>query len=204
MKNPMYGVLLLAVLAAQLGAQTATPAPAQGSGVGISTSNPNCGMSWGKSHSFLYCAPKGWTLDNGTDYLPGAFGALYPDGSSWNSAKESGTVMYITTFDKPNEKYSIEKAMAFDARETEKSVKSAVVKKGEPIKLNDLDVPVQLFAPGGFNRFEASAYIDSPKVIIMFVMTSKDEGAFKRDYPAFVQFVQSYKFMSSNVTVQYK
>jgi hypothetical protein len=65
-------------------------------------------------------------------------------------------------------------------------------------------VPVQLFAPGGFNRYEASAYIDSPKVIIMFVMTSKNVDAFKRDYPAFVQFVQSYAFMSSNVTIQYK
>ena len=65
-------------------------------------------------------------------------------------------------------------------------------------------MPVQLFAPGGFNRYEASAYIDSPKVIITFVMTSKNVDAFKRDYPAFVQFVQSYKFMSTNVTIQYK
>jgi hypothetical protein len=78
------------------------------------------------------------------------------------------------------------------------------VKKGEPIKLDDLAVPVQLFAPGGFNRFEAVAYIDSLKVIITFVMSSKSEEIFKRDYPAFVRFIQSYKFMSSNVTIEHK
>ena len=161
-------------------------------------------MHYGKSHVILYCAPKGWTLDNGTEYLEGAFGTIYPDGSSWDAAKESGTIMYITTFDKPDDKYTVAKAMAFDARDTKKSVKSVVVKRGEPIKLDDLAASVQLFAPGGFDRFEASAYIDSPKVIILFAMTSKNEDAFKRDYPAFVQFVQSYQFMSSNVTIQYK
>ncbi|MGA3372608.1 MAG: hypothetical protein ABSC48_12685 [Terracidiphilus sp.] len=204
MKNLVNGILLLAVLAAQLGAQTAQPAPAQGSGVGISTNKPKCGMHYGRSHAFLFCAPSGWTLDNSTSYMDGVFASLYQEGSSWESAKQSGTLMYITTFDKPNDKYTIAKAMAFDAKDTKKSEKSVVVKQADPINLDDLSAPVQLFAPGPFNRFEAVAYIDSPKVIITFSMTSKDEDAFKRDYPAFVQFVQSYKFMSSNVTVQYK
>ena len=206
MKNLIKGTLLLAILIAQLGAQNAAQAPVQGSGVGISTSKPNCGMHYGKSHFFQYCAPKGWTLDAGTSHGEGIDVSIYPDGSSWDSARESGTIMYITTFDKPNNKYTVEKAMAFDADDTKQSAKSAVivVKQGEPIKLDDQVVPVQVFAPGGFNRYEASAYIDSPKVIIMFVMTSKNVDAFKRDYPAFVQFVQSYKFMSSNVTIQYK
>jgi hypothetical protein len=204
MKTLIKLALLLAVLAVQLGAQTGAPPPAQGSGVSVD--KPSCGMHYGASHSFLFCAPAGWTLDNSTDYLPGVFATLYPDGSSWDSAKQTGTLMYITTFDKPNDKYTVEKAMAFDAHDTKKSSKFAglVVKKGEPIKLDDLAAPVQLFAPGPFNRYEACAYIDSPKTIIEFVITSKDEDAFNRDYPAFVQFVQSYKFLSSNVTVQYK
>jgi hypothetical protein len=204
MKNLIKITLLLAVLVAQLGAQNPAPAPAPGSIVGMSTTNPNCGMHFGKSQLIEFCAPKGWTLDNGTVYLEGSFGTVYPDGSSWDSAKESGTVMYITTFDKPDKKYTVAKAMAFDASNTKQSIKSAVLKQGEPIKLGDLTVPVQLFAPGGFNRYEASAYVDSPKVIILFAMTSRNEDTFKRDYPAFVQFVQSYSFMSSNVTIQYK
>ncbi len=172
----------------------------------MSVDKPNCGMHYGMSHLFLFCAPKGWTLDTSTGYLEGVFASLYPDGSSWDAAKNSGTIMYITTFDKPNDKYTVAKAMAFDVRDTKKSSKFAglVVKKGEAIKLDDLSVPVQMYAPGPFNRFEASAYIDSPKVIILFAITSKDDAAFKRDYPAFVQFVQSYKFMSSNVTIEHK
>lgn len=204
MKNLINGMLLLVLFAAPLGAQTPAPPPAEGSG--MSVDKPNCGMHYGKSHLILFCAPKGWTLDNGTEYLEGAFGVLYPDGSSWDLAKQSGTIMYITTFDKPDDKYTIAKAMTFDARDTKKSSKFAglIVKSGKPIKLNDLTAPVQLFAPGPFYRYEASAYIDSPKVIILFAMTSKDEETFKRDYPAFVQYVQSYKFMSSNVTIEHK
>lgn len=202
MKTLINGTLLLAVLVVHLVAQTTTPAPAQGSG--MSVANPNCGMHYGKSDVFLFCAPKGWTLDASIGQEEGIYGATYPDGSSWEQAKQSGTVMYITTFDKPNKKYTIAKAMDFDANETKKSVITAVIKAGEPIKLGELFVPVQLYAPGGFNRFEAVAYIDSPKVIITFAMTSKDEEAFKRDYPAFIRFVQSYQFLSSNVTVQSK
>jgi len=164
----------------------------------------NCGMVYGKAHSFLVCAPSGWILDNSIGSQDGIYAAFYPNGSSWESAKQSGTVMYVNTFDKPDDNYTVAKAIAFDADNTKRTDQSAIPKKGEPIKLGDLAVPVQLFTPGGFNRFEASAYIDSPKVIIMFVMTSKDEDAFKRDYLAFVQLVQSYKFLSSNVTVQYK
>jgi len=206
MKNLLTGTLLLAVFVAQLGAQSAAPAPEQGSGVGISTTKPGCGMSFGTSYIFQYCAPKGWTLDNSTEYLPGASTSIYPDGSNWDSAKQTGTIMYITTFNKPNDKYTVEKGMAFDARDTKKSSKfpGLIVKRGEPIKLGDLSVPVQLFAPGPFYRYEASAYIDSPRVIIMFVMSSKNEDTFKRDFPAFVQFVQSYTFMSSNVTIEHK
>jgi hypothetical protein len=202
MKKLIKLPLLLSVLVAQLGAQNATPVQVQGSGVSVD--KPNCGMHYGKSHSFLFCAPKGWTLDTSIGQDEGIYASLYPDVSSWGSAKESGTIMYITTFDKPNNKYTVAKAMAFDANNTKQSAQFAVVKQGEPIKLDDQAVPVQLFAPGGFNRYEASAYIDSPRVIIMFVMTSKNEDSFKRDYPAFVQFVQSYSFMSSDVTIQYK
>ena len=129
---------------------------------------------------------------------------LYPDGSSLDSAHESGTFMYINTFDKPDDKYTVAKSIAFDADDTKQKSQAAVVKVGVPIKLDDLALPVQLFAPGLHNRFEAVAYIDSSKVIITFVMSSINEDTFKRDYPAFVQFVQSYKFMSSNVTIQHK
>ena len=202
MKNLIYGTLFLAFFVAQLGAQSAAPATAKGSGKSVD--NANCGMHYGKSHVFLFCAPDGWTLDNSIGEAQGIFAALYPDGSSWELAAQSGTIMYINTYDKPDDNYTVAKSMTFDADDTKRKSQTAVVKKGEPIKLDDLAVPVQLFAPGGFNRFEAVAYIDSLKVIITFVMSSKSEEIFKRDYPAFVRFIQSYKFKSSNVTIEHK
>ena len=90
MKNLIKVTLLLAVLVAQLGAQNAAQAPAQGSGVGISTSKPNCGMHYGKSYFFQYCAPKGWTLDAGTSHGEGIDVSIYPDGSSWGFSQRIG------------------------------------------------------------------------------------------------------------------
>jgi hypothetical protein len=202
MKNLIKGILLLVLFAVPLGAQT--PAPPLAEGSGMSVDKPNCGMHYGKSHFFMFCAPVGWTLDNSVGEKIGLFAMLYPDGSSLDSAHESGTFMYINTFDKPDDKYTVAKSIAFDADDTKQKSQAAVVKVGVPIKLDDLALPVQLFAPGLHNRFEAVAYIDSSKVIITFVMSSINEDTFKRDYPAFVQFVQSYKFMSSNVTIQHK
>lgn len=200
----------MAVFAAQLGAQNTAPAPtsapAAREGGSKSVDNPKCGMIYGESHAFMVCAPDGWILDNSIGNQDGIFAVFYPDGSSWYSAKESGTVMYVNTYGKPDDQYTVAKAIEFDAEDTIKSEKSpvVVVKKGEPIKLDDLFVPVQLFAPGGFNRYEAVAYIDSPKIIITIAMTSKNEDAFKRDYPLFVQLVQSYKFLTTDVVIQHK
>lgn len=202
MKPLLNLALLLAFLVPQLAAQAAPQAPAQGGGK--STKDDNCGMIYGKAHSFTFCAPKGWLLDNSIGNQEGIYAVFYPQGSSWDEANQSGSIMYINTFGKPDDQYTIAKAMAFDAADTKKQSPSSVAKQGDPIKLGDLSVPVQVFSPGGFNRFEASAYIDSPKVIIMFVISSKTEEAFTRDYPAFIKLVQSYYFLSSNVTIQQK
>jgi hypothetical protein len=202
MKNLIKLTLLLTILVAQLGAQKNAPAPNEKHGK--SKDNGKCGIMYGKSHWFSFCAPDGWTLDNEVGKEMGIFAILYPDGSSWELARQSGTFMYVNTSAKKDDNDTVARFMASDADNVKQNVQSAVVKKGEPIKIGSLTAQVLLFAPGGFNRYEAVAYIDSPKVIITFVITSKNEELFKRDYPAFVQLVQSYQFMSSNVTIQYK
>jgi len=161
-------------------------------------------MPYGHNYWFLLCAPDGWTLNNSIGKEQGIQAVFYPTGSSWTAAQQSGTFMYYTASDKKDENATVPRVMADDADKVKREVQSAVVKIGEPIKVGGLAVPVQLFVPGGFSRFETVAYIDSPKVIIMFVMTSENEAAFKRDYEAFVHLVQSYEFMGTEVTVEKK
>lgn len=205
-KSPIVKAFLFVMAASLLNAQQAPPPSTQGGSK--STSDENCGMVYGKAHAFSVCAPKGWVLDNTILNDQGIYAVFYPAGSSWNAAKDKGTVMYVNTAAKESGSATVSALMATDAEDTKRNAPSAVKKACEAIKLDkapeEPPAPVQCFAPGAFERFEAVAYIDSPKIITMVVMTSKNEHSFKQDYPAFLALVKSYWFFSSDVTIQHK
>jgi hypothetical protein len=203
MKNLIRGMFLLVVFAASLGAQN--PAPPNAKEIhDKSRDDAKCGIMYGKSHWFSFCASDGWTLDNEIGKQMGLFAILYPNGSSWESARVSGTFMYVNTSAKKDDNDTVARFMALDADNVKKNVQSAVVKKGEPIRIGSLNAQVLLYAPGGYNRYEAVAYVDSLKVFIMYVMSSVNEAAFKRDYPAFVRLVQTHIFFGTEVTIEDK
>jgi len=196
-------MFLLVVFAASLGAQN--PAPPNAKEIhDKSRDDAKCGIMYGKSHWFSFCASDGWTLDNEIGKQMGLFAILYPNGSSWESARVSGTFMYVNTSAKKDDNDTVARFMALDADNVKKNVQSAVVKKGEPIRIGSLNAQVLLYAPGGYNRYEAVAYVDSLKVFIMYVMSSVNEAAFKRDYPAFVRLVQTHIFFGTEVTIEDK
>jgi len=201
MKILSSGMLLLLAAALQVNAQSAPPvADASGGGKGP---KDNCGLLYGKDHSLTFCAADGWTLDNTVLNDQGVYAVFYPNGSNFKDAKESATFMYINVVGK-DAGSTVAKMMEADADEAKRRSPSSVVKQGEPIKVADAIVPVLRFAPGAFDRYEAVAYIGEEKVLVMFVITSKNEETFRKDYPAFVKLVQSYKFLSSNVTIEHK
>ena len=201
MKILNVGSLLLLASALQARAQ-ATPPGANEAGGGKAPEN-NCGLLYGKDHSLTFCAPDGWTLDNGIMNDQGIYAVFYPNGSDYQDAKDSGTFMYINVVGKSADS-TVAKMMEADANDAKRVAPAAVVKPGEPIKIGDLPVLTLRFAPGAFDRYEAVAYIGEEKVLVMFIITSKSEALFGKDYPAFVKLVQSYKFLSSNVTIEHK
>lgn len=202
MRIVIGGALLLIVFTAQLGSQSTEPKVKKDSDQ--SAHRDACGMPYGKGFWFSFCAPDGWIVDNTIARDAGLYAVVYPAASSWDSARQSGTFMYYSTSRKKDESATISQMMVTDAAEVKRNEQSAVVKNGEPIQVGGIGAPVQLFAPGGFKRFEAVAYIDSPNVIIMFVMSSKTEDIFKRDYKSFVRLVQSYKFQGTDVIIMDK
>lgn len=159
-------------------------------------------MLYGKAHVLTFCAPSGWVLDNSIWNDQGIYAVFYPNGSTFESAKDSATIMYINVVERKDEKATLARMMADDAAEVEHNAPAAVVKPGKSIRAGDGEAAVQLFAPGAFGRYEAAAYFDSPKVLIMFIMSSKNQAVFQNDYPAFTKLVQSYKFLSSNVEIE--
>jgi hypothetical protein len=199
MKALIVETLLLLAISVQASAQGSLP----NAGGIKNTNTDNCGLLYGKNHSLTFCAPDGWVLDNGILNDQGIYAAFYPNGSTWQHAKDSGTIMYINVVGRAADS-TVEKMMADDAEEARQSAPTTVVKQGESIKIGDLSAPTLRFAPGDFDRHEAVAYIGEEKVLVMFVISSKNEKIFKKDYSAFVQLVQSYKFLSSNVTVEHK
>jgi len=167
------------------------PADTRGSG--------DCGLVYGKGHAFWVCTPKGWVLDNGVLNDQGIFAAFYPQGSSWEKARENGTVMYVNTARKAPPDDDVATLMKNDAEDTKADAPKAQVHEAEPIKTKETTARVQQFTPGAFDRFEAVAYIDSPQVLVMIVVSSKDAKTFKRDYPIFKELVGSYQFMTTDV-----
>ncbi|MDR3675730.1 MAG: hypothetical protein P4N24_09585 [Acidobacteriota bacterium] len=174
---------------------------ARQSGGGKSADDKPCGIVYGESHAFTICAPKGWELDNSILNDQGIYAAFYPTGTTWNRAKESRTVMYINTSGKGTGDDELAESMKGDVERTKKQAPMVKITEVARIKTPDGDARVQQFEHSMYDRFEAVAYLDSPKIIVLFVMTSKDGKSFERDFPAFQELVKSYKFLSSHVEV---
>ena len=179
----------LSIVTGQTSAKKASDTPASG----------DCGLVYGKGHAFWVCAPKGWVLDNGILNDQGIYAAFYPQGSSWDKAKENGTVMYVNTARKAPPDDDVATLMKNDAEDTKADAPKAEIHEADPIKTKKVTARVQQFTPGAFDRFEAVAYIDSPEVIVMIVVSSKDAKTFNRDYPVFKELVGSYEFMTADV-----
>ena len=199
MKNLILGMLLTAAL--QTAGQQSTPT--SNGAKDTKADAENCGLLYGKDHSLTFCAPEGWHLDNGIMNDQGIYAVFYPSGSNWDEAKQAGTIMYINVVAKTADQ-TVARLMEADAKDATRSAPTTIVKQGESIKVGELTTPVLRFAPGAFDRYEAVAYIGEGKVLVMFVVSSKTEEIFKKDYLAFMNLVQSYKFLSSNVTIEHK
>jgi hypothetical protein len=200
MKRILFVILLGFSLACHA-AQQAPDTPGKNPSAQPKHDGADCGMLYGIGHFLSICAPHGWILDNSVLSEQHIYAVFYPKGSSFSIAKDTGTFMYANTA-RREESSTIENFMKADEAEARQQYPQAVIQKGKliPIK-KETPAPVLLFLPGGFGRYEAVAYIESPKVITMLVMTSKSKKSFDKDYPAFEELVKSYVFFGADVTI---
>jgi hypothetical protein len=163
----------------------------------------NCGILYGRNHALTFCAPDGWLLDNGIMNDQGIYAVFYPKGSNWGEAKKSKTFMYINVVDM-SAKDTVATRMDADVKEEKQYNPKTEASRADPIRVGDLTVPVLKFDLGESDGREAVAYIGESKVLVMMVISSKNEAMFKHDYPFFEQLVKSYKFLTSDVHIQNK
>jgi len=163
----------------------------------------NCGILYGRNHSLTFCAPDGWILDNGIMNDKGIYAVFYPKGSNWDEARKTKTFMYINVVDM-SANDNVAARMDADIKEEKQYDPKTVASLAEPIHIGDRTVPVLKFKLGGSSGSEAVAYLGESKVLVMIVISSKNEEIFQHDYAFFEQLVKSYTFLTSDVHIQGK
>ena len=190
----MPRVLFLLAIVALL----ALPSEAQQSTGARKESGDSC-LMYGTDHLFAIKAPSGWTVDTATAQQLGLHAVMYPRDSSWRDAPAT---LYTNFVHKDKNAQTIEKVIADDIDGYRKESPNIVVEDAEklPIAEGKEQVIVKRFHGDRGGNFEAVAYIDESKVVILIVLTARSENDFQANWPVFKNMVHSYRFISDTVT----
>jgi len=159
----------------------------------------NGGIVYGKDHAFIIVAPDGWVLDNSSGVPRGLHAVLYKTGTTWAKAD---TVMYANTVHK---EASGEKVVGNVIKSDVKSFQASASNQCVITDAPDLKtrsgqrVAVKQFFDASRHVYEAVAYIDESKIVVLLVLSAREEQAFTAALPAFKRLVASCRFLTSDV-----
>lgn len=195
---------LMALLAADsIAAQQTGKTPAASSRAGQSSSveNSQSGILYGKDYAFTLSAPKGWKLDDAAGRAQGVVAVFYRHGESWSSGP---AVMYANVAYKvKGQDDTFQKVVQYDLRQSRIHRPGIQVTAAAPLATGDGRKAVAyLFthAPGAAK--EKAVYIDTPKVVVMLVLTAKTDAAYDGAVADFTRLVRSFAFISSDVEIK--
>jgi len=152
------------------------------------------GIVYGTDHAFAIQAPEGWVLDNTSGKGHGLCAVFYKEGESWQSAD---VVMYANTASKRVEDHrTLEQLMEYDAAQFKSRAPDIRITSAASIR----GAAVRHFMPDEYGNHEAVAYIDEEFIVVMLVLSARTKEGFERAYPAFAELVESYQFLTSDVT----
>jgi hypothetical protein len=160
------------------------------------------GIIYGKDHVFALSAPKDWVLDNTSGVKMGLHAVFYPKGSSWENG---AAIMYANTIRKNLEqKETLNQVIEFDLEGYKKhSPTVKIADAGQlPTKRDEQKAVVKYFTGDRTGRYEAVAYIDEKKTVIVLVLTAKTKKDFEDALPSFKELVASYFFISDKVIIE--
>jgi hypothetical protein len=179
-------ILLLCCLAAH----------AQEGGKKDAAREPKTGMVYGKDLAFFITAPGGWVLDNESGVRQGLHAVFYPEGSSW---QESKAVMYANAAPKGGAD-TLEKFIEGDVEKFRENSPALSVTDDAPLPVDGKErVLVRRFSGGNPPNFEAVAYVEEEKSVVMIVLSARTRKDFDDALPAFRRLVSSYRFLADKV-----
>ena len=163
--------------------------------------NFNAGIIYGKGHAFFLTAPKGWVLDNSSGVSHGLHAVFYLEGNSWSNGT---SVMYAnTTLKEIQGDEPVEKVIEGDISRFKANSPNLNVIDAAPLLTRDNKKCIVKYFSGDIHgNYEAVAYIDERKVVVMIVLTSRKKEEFDLSLPAFKELVASYQFITDDVRIE--
>lgn len=157
------------------------------------------GLLYGKDHSYLLGAPKGWILDSESGKPQGLVAVFYPKGGSW---ADSPSVMYSRI--QPKKGKTFAEAIQWDIDYMKKQSPMIQVTMQEPIIYGKDKKKAEVrYLTGEHDRnLEAVAYLEEAKWVVLIVLTARNEQTFKESLPAFKELVESYRYLTDRVKIE--
>lgn len=168
---------------------------------GFANAQDDSGIIHGKNYSFTLTAPKGWVLDDKSGRSQGLQAVFYPNGSSW---KDGSAVMYENVHQKSDPTKDTIKTVIDDdisdfkqASRTVKTVDADPIPTRTDTRSANKKAVVKYFIDDQNGTNEAVAYVDEKDVVVMLVLSARNQQSFKASFPAFKEFVGSYFFLGT-------
>ncbi|MBK8466065.1 MAG: hypothetical protein IPL32_09550 [Chloracidobacterium sp.] len=159
----------------------------------------NSGMLYGPNLSYLLSAPNGWVMDNQSGVGQGLHAVFYPKGSSWSKGV---TVMYTNVM-KKSDKQTVDDVIKNDIDNFKRNSPILKVDDAKTIDLGKGKTAIiKYFSNDSHGNYEALAYIDEAKSVVLIVLTAKNKNEFDSSLGAFQELVGSYFFVTDQVTIQ--
>jgi hypothetical protein len=149
-------------------------------------------MVFGNGYFFCIKAPSGWTIDQSSGANNGLPAVFYEEGNSWGKASN---VMYTQIWDKENND-SLESIIEQDIKNYKKGYPGLVVEdKPDIVTAKGIIAKVKGFTGGSKSAYEAIAYFDEPRIVVMLIFQSLNKDDFDKRYIAFNELIRSYNYI---------
>jgi hypothetical protein len=157
--------------------------------------NPACDLFFGENHLFEVVTPVGWVRDNKSALSQGLHCALYLKGSSWANSK---SVMYTVVVPRMNQ--TLQQVIDMDVAYMGQGASQFKSSKVTPIVTEaGRKAEVWYFSGDEFDSYEAVAYFEEKKSIILIVLSTRSKTDFESSLPDFAALAKSYRFSSEKV-----
>jgi len=147
----------------------------------------------GKNFLFHVKAPKGWVMDTENGAAKGFEVLLYPEN---DKSEESKAVMHVQVILKSDfETDSIHDPIEYYKYDTRERIPYVEFASLDPVKTKGKRSAK--IVKTIYRRVDATGFVNETELVVLIVLSSLNEEEFQKAYPAYVEFIQSYKFIAA-------